>query len=248
MRLTADIIYLIAGVLFLFVPFKDKIYRSKLERWSIAVVGGAWLIIGGIGLSRDLGWRISIPQIERVLDLASVVIPCFQLIAALTLLYCAWPRIQKRMQSSDQKQCASTLTPPEPTKRVCAYCGRENEKSATHCVECGTDEFKSFGPKSLPPEKPRTVFVFAPLSPTQMQEDWVTLVRCGSLAEADSVAGQLQAAGLTAFIPDQFLIQNSALNLTYGFVRVQVSPKEYEAAKELLTAPALAEVPRASEF
>jgi hypothetical protein len=39
-----------------------------------------------------------------------------------------------------------------------------------------------------------------------------------------------------AVIPDQFLMQNVGFNLnTYGYVRIQVSPKDYEAAKEVLS-------------
>ena len=56
--------------------------------------------------------------------------------------------------------------------------------------------------------------------------------------EAEVIVSQLESAGLSAFIPDQFLMQAVAWNLnTYGFVRVQVSPKHYEAAREFLLAP-----------
>ena len=49
--------------------------------------------------------------------------------------------------------------------------------------------------------------------------------------------GDVFATGIYAFIPDQFLMQAVMWNLnTYGYVRVQVSPKEYAAAKEFLLA------------
>ena len=67
--------------------------------------------------------------------------------------------------------------------------------------------------------------------------DLVNLMRCRTLGEADLLVAQLETAGIPAFIPDQFLMQNVGFNLnTYGYVRIQVSPKDYEAAKELLSA------------
>lgn len=65
--------------------------------------------------------------------------------------------------------------------------------------------------------------------------DLVTLVRCRTLAEADLVVSELSSAGIEAFIPDEFLSQAMAWNLNaFGYVRVQVSPKDYQAAKEFL--------------
>jgi hypothetical protein len=62
------------------------------------------------------------------------------------------------------------------------------------------------------------------------------LTTCGKLAEADLVVSQLRAAGIEAFIPDEFLMQNISFNLnTYGYVRVQVRQQDYAAAKELLS-------------
>jgi hypothetical protein len=47
----------------------------------------------------------------------------------------------------------------------------------------------------------------------------------------------LRAAGIEAFIPDEFLMQAAAFNPNMiGYVRVQVAPKDYEAARDLLTA------------
>ena len=51
------------------------------------------------------------------------------------------------------------------------------------------------------------------------------------------IVGQLGSAGITAFIPDEFLSQIVSWNLnTYGYVRVQILPKDYESAKTLLMA------------
>jgi hypothetical protein len=103
-----------------------------------------------------------------------------------------------------------------------------------YCSECGTSEFKRPAPINSPPEKPGPRFVFTPLSAAELENDWVTLLKCGTLFEADMVVSQLAGAGITALIPDQFLMQNAGFGLTYGFVRVQVAPKDYETARELL--------------
>ncbi len=63
----------------------------------------------------------------------------------------------------------------------------------------------------------------------------VTLVKCGTLAEADAIRARLEAAGITALLPDEALMQTVAWNLnTYGFVRLQVASRDYERAQELL--------------
>lgn len=65
--------------------------------------------------------------------------------------------------------------------------------------------------------------------------DLVTLVRCRTLPEADLVVSELSSVGIEAFIPDEFLSQAMAWNLNaFGYVRVQISPKDYQAAKEFL--------------
>jgi hypothetical protein len=67
--------------------------------------------------------------------------------------------------------------------------------------------------------------------------DLVTLIRCRTLTEADLIVSELRGAGISAFIPDEFLSQTVLWNLnTYGYVRVQVSPKDYASAKEFLLA------------
>jgi hypothetical protein len=109
--------------------------------------------------------------------------------------------------------------------KTCAYCGRENEDSAVHCGECGTEEFKA--PEACNPP-----------SEAETGEDLVTLATCATLAEADRIAGQLMAEGITVFIPDQFLMQNASLGAAYGFIRVQVASGDLEASRELLAPPA----------
>ena len=72
------------------------------------------------------------------------------------------------------------------------------------------------------------------LSPAEMEQDFVTLIKCGSLSEADVIVTELAGAGIEAIIPDEFAAQNFAVAALGGFVRVQVAPKDYEAAREFL--------------
>lgn len=122
--------------------------------------------------------------------------------------------------------------------KTCSYCGLENEDSAVSCKECCTELIDTGAPpsaSSAPPAVSRLEFV--PFSPDEADNDFVTLTRCRTLLEADMIVGQLESAGITAFIPDQFLMQTISFNVnTYGFVRVQVPPQQYQAAKDLLLA------------
>jgi hypothetical protein len=120
----------------------------------------------------------------------------------------------------------------------CDYCGRENDDGAAHCRECGTEFARAELPPLEPVEKPAgQEYELAPPSTDERNLDLVNLVRCRTLLEADLVVSRLEAAGIPAFIPDQNLVQMVAWNVnTYGYVRVQVSPKDYDAARELISA------------
>lgn len=129
--------------------------------------------------------------------------------------------------------------------KECAYCGRENSDEATRCRECGTDEFKvvaSAHPQAEPvtpaSDSESTKLEFTTPTPREMEQDLVTLIRCRTLLDADMIVARLESAGISAFIPDEFLMQSIGWNLnTFGYVRLQVSPKDFEAAKEFLLAP-----------
>jgi hypothetical protein len=127
--------------------------------------------------------------------------------------------------------------------KTCAYCGRENKDDATICSGCGTSDFKvektNFAvPKTESETHGLTESDFAPLSPSELGKGLVLLMRCRTLIDAEMIVSQLEAAGIYAFIPDQFLMQTILFNVnTYGYVRIQVSPKDYAAAKEFLLAP-----------
>jgi hypothetical protein len=122
--------------------------------------------------------------------------------------------------------------------KICAYCGRENSSEALQCHECGTAEFNPLSSATPSVPEPASGFEFVPLTAENMQEGLVTLMRCRTLLEADMIVSQLEAAGISAFVPDQFLMQAEAWHVnTYGFVRIQVSSNDHAAAKEFLTAP-----------
>jgi len=115
--------------------------------------------------------------------------------------------------------------------KKCGYCGRENDEDAAYCFECGT-EFASISapPLSTGPEPTRPRYHIPPLSPQEGKLDLVTIVNCQTLFEADVVVSELEAAGIHAVIPDEFVFN---LNVV-GYVRVQVAPQDYEAAKDVI--------------
>ncbi|MGO8837542.1 MAG: putative signal transducing protein [Limisphaerales bacterium] len=118
--------------------------------------------------------------------------------------------------------------------KKCPYCGAEHPDDA---VVCAIDQTPFECPGEPPPtERKRTEYDFVPLSEADQENDLVTLVRCRTLVAADMVAARLRAAGIEAFLPDEFLMQAVGWNVnTYGYVRVQVSPKDYWSARNLLS-------------
>ena len=72
---------------------------------------------------------------------------------------------------------------------------------------------------------------FEPLKPEAENQLWVTLMRCTNLVEADAIAMRLRAADIPVFIPDEM---GSQILVTGPSVRVQVSPSQYQAAREFL--------------
>jgi hypothetical protein len=130
----------------------------------------------------------------------------------------------------------------------CPYCGRENEETAIHCIECVTEfprniakaESSPTVSASPTPAVPASRIEFVPLAPEDKGNGFVTLARCSTLVEAEMLVTRLDGAGFSTFIPDEFVIQQIPLyTCTYGFVRVQVPPSEYDPAKEFLTSTPL---------
>jgi hypothetical protein len=138
-----------------------------------------------------------------------------------------------RCQFVVKRHCAGANIPV----KKCPYCGAEHPDDAVMCVIDHTPFERPTEP--TPPPEPtqakRPESAFAPLSEADQRKDLVTLVSCRTLPEADMVVSRLQAAGINAFLPDESLMQVIGWNLnTYGYVRVQIAPKDYDAARNLL--------------
>ena len=123
--------------------------------------------------------------------------------------------------------------------KKCSYCGAEYPDDA---VMCAIDQTPLDRPSAPPPPEPKRAkpaeYDFVPLSEVNEHLDLVTLVQCGTLVAADQVVARLRAAGIETFLPDEFLMQSVGWNFnTFGYVRVQVAPKDYDAARNLLAAP-----------
>ena len=126
--------------------------------------------------------------------------------------------------------------------KSCPYCGAEYSDDATACVIDQTPLTPEAPPTPAPGlrpamDSPREAYELTPLTAEQQQQDWVTLVSCGTLMSADLIVSRLRAAEIEAFIPDASLAQAIGYNLgAVGYVRVQVAPGDYEAAIALLNA------------
>lgn len=75
---------------------------------------------------------------------------------------------------------------------------------------------------------------FILLDESEREHDWVTLLRCNALIEADLIAMKLRGADIPVFLPDEFSTQTFGCVNTAGGVRVQVTPADYHRAKEFL--------------
>src|SRR5437016_3066257 len=98
--------------------------------------------------------------------------------------------------------------------KTCDYCGHKNDDSAVRCSECGTEEFKELNKAAL----------------LETEPELVNLMTCQNLGEAQMAAARLQANGIEAFIPDEAIAGTIGLTVAFGFIRVQVAPKDFEAA------------------
>lgn len=121
--------------------------------------------------------------------------------------------------------------------RTCSYCGAEYPDDIFECPSDHTPLVAAASSPETPatsdPQRP--LYEFAPLTPEDREKDFVTLMTCETLVIADMVASRLRAAGIETFIPDENLMQTIGFNLnTFGYVRIQIAPKDYEKAKEVL--------------
>ena len=75
------------------------------------------------------------------------------------------------------------------------------------------------------------------LQPEANGQGWVTLVKCGSVLEADFLRARLESEGIAVFIPDENWMAAAGWALNeFGYIRVQVAGQDYEKARELLVA------------
>jgi len=119
--------------------------------------------------------------------------------------------------------------------KKCSYCGAEYPDEAVMCAIDHTVFELPGKPPPPPPEAKQPEYDFLPLSAEDRQKDLVTLMTCSTLVAADMVVGRLQTAGIEAFLPDESLMQIMGGNLNaFGYVRVQIAPKDYDAARDLL--------------
>jgi hypothetical protein len=118
--------------------------------------------------------------------------------------------------------------------KKCSYCGAEYPDDA---VMCPVDHTPLERPAEPPPPEPKKPeYRFPSISAEDREKDFVTLVTCPTLPAADIILGRLQAAGIEVSIPDESMMNVMGGGLAaFGFVRVQISPKDYDAAKELLS-------------
>jgi hypothetical protein len=120
--------------------------------------------------------------------------------------------------------------------KKCDCCGRVNSNEQEQCIECGCDRFKVTAVADTQVLKAaRKPFLFRPLPAEEMEKSLVTVSTCRTLMDADMLLAELEGIGISAFIPDKYLMQEVGFNLgTYGFVRVQVAPNDYRETMEYL--------------
>ena len=120
--------------------------------------------------------------------------------------------------------------------KKCSYCGAEYPDDAVKCAIDDTPFEVPAEPPPPPEPPPSERYQFQTLSEEDRQKDFVTLVNCGSLPSADVIISRLRAAGIDAIVPDESFMQAMGGSLiAIGTIRVQVAPKDYDDAKELLS-------------
>jgi hypothetical protein len=124
--------------------------------------------------------------------------------------------------------------------KACSYCGAEYPDDAVMCTidhtpfERLADPTEVGVPTEREPKNPE--YRFSSISEEEKRRDFVTLVTCATLPAADVIVGRLEAAGIEASIPHESIMSLMGGGVSgFGLVRVQIAPKDYEAARELLS-------------
>ena|SRR5438270_477534 len=106
--------------------------------------------------------------------------------------------------------------------KTCPYCGRQNDDRAKICAACE----REFVAPNFPNE--RQDLEDPSLSP-------VAVATFKNLVEADVFKSQLEAAGIEAYIPEEYTSQVFSNIMPLANATVRVAAKDYEAAKALFT-------------
>jgi hypothetical protein len=106
--------------------------------------------------------------------------------------------------------------------KLCSYCGKENEDTATHCTECGT-EFEREDPSDAKLTDPQT--------------NLAVVATFGDTTEASLVKARLEQAGIEACIPEELDPSPFGNFSPLSHVTVRVAEKDLEAARRVLASP-----------
>ena len=108
--------------------------------------------------------------------------------------------------------------------KTCPYCGHANEDNASICGGCGetlTAPSSKTDPQLKDPAlAPKIVATFS------------------NLEEASVLKGRLEAAGIEAWIPEEFEPQVFSAVIPLERITVRVAVKDYSSAQALLAEPA----------
>ena len=116
--------------------------------------------------------------------------------------------------------------------KKCSWCGKEFPDDA---VICDVDKTPFEQPKEsappAPPAPPQREYDFPPLSETDKAKDFVTLVTCGTLPEADLVVSRLRADGLASYkLPEQLHVVDALPTTASGKVQKHELVRQVTAA------------------
>jgi len=109
--------------------------------------------------------------------------------------------------------------------KTCPHCGHVNEDNATACAGCGAALANRSASKVDPQLKdpalaPKIVATFS------------------NLEQASVLKARLEAAGLEAWIPEEYEPQVFSAVIPLERITVRVATKDYEAAQAVLAQPA----------
>jgi ribosomal protein L40E len=105
--------------------------------------------------------------------------------------------------------------------KKCPYCGHENVNEARECLICHANLDATAPPRDPQPDDPAL--------------DMRVVANFANVVDADVFKTRLEAAGIDAFIPEEYtpnILWTAITNPLEG-VTVRVAAKDYEAARDL---------------